>query len=201
LRQLGPGLVTGAADDDPSGIATYSQAGAKFGYELGWTVVLTFPLMVAVQMISARLGRLTGRGLADNIRENFPAPVLYSLVIMLLIANTINVAADVAAMGKSLQLVAGGPSHVYTVAFGVVCLALEIYVSYRRYVTYLKWLTLALFAYVAVALVANISWSAVLLGIVWPRVSLTADMLTVIVAVFGTTISPYLFFWQAAQEV
>jgi NRAMP (natural resistance-associated macrophage protein)-like metal ion transporter len=201
LRQLGPGLVTGAADDDPSGIATYSQAGAKFGYELGWTVVLTYPLMVAVQMISARLGRVTGRGLADNIRENFPAPVLYSLVIMLLVANTINVAADVAAMGKSLQLVAGGPSHVYTVAFGVVCLALEIYLSYRRYVTYLKWLTLALFAYVAVALVANISWSAVLSGIVWPRVSLSADMLTVIVAVFGTTISPYLFFWQAAQEV
>jgi NRAMP (natural resistance-associated macrophage protein)-like metal ion transporter len=201
LRQLGPGLITGAADDDPSGIATYSQAGAKFGYELGWTVVLTYPLMVAVQMISARLGRVTGRGLADNIRENFPAPVLYSLVIMLLVANTINVAADVAAMGKSLQLVAGGPSHIYTVAFGVVCLALEIYLSYRRYVTYLKWLTLALFAYVAVALVANISWSAVLSGIVWPRVSLSADMLTVIVAVFGTTISPYLFFWQAAQEV
>ena len=201
LRQLGPGLVTGAADDDPSGIATYSQAGAKFGYELGWTVVLTYPLMVAVQVISARLGRVTGRGLADNIRENFPAPVLYALVIMLLVANTINVAADVAAMGQSLQLVVGGPSQVYAVAFGVVCLALEIYLSYRRYVTYLKWLTLALFAYVGVALVANISWSAVLSGIVWPRVSLSADMLTVIVAVFGTTISPYLFFWQAAQEV
>jgi NRAMP (natural resistance-associated macrophage protein)-like metal ion transporter len=201
LRQLGPGLVTGAADDDPSGIATYSQAGAKFGYELGWTVVLTYPLMVAVQMISARLGRVTGRGLADNIRENFPAPVLYALVIMLLVANTINVAADIAAMGQSLQLVVGGPSHVYTVAFGVVCLALEIYLSYRRYVTYLKWLTLVLFAYVAVALVANISWPAVLSGIVWPKVTLSADMLTVIVAVFGTTISPYLFFWQAAQEV
>jgi NRAMP (natural resistance-associated macrophage protein)-like metal ion transporter len=201
LRQLGPGLVTGAADDDPSGIATYSQAGAKFGYELGWTVVLTYPLMVAVQMISARLGRVTGRGLADNIRENFPAPVLYALVIMLLIANTINVAADVAAMGQSLQLVVGGPSHFYAVAFGVVCLALEIYLSYRRYVTFLKWLTLVLFAYVGVALVANVSWPAVLSSIVWPRVTLSADMLTVIVAVFGTTISPYLFFWQAAQEV
>jgi NRAMP (natural resistance-associated macrophage protein)-like metal ion transporter len=201
LLQLGPGLVTGAADDDPSGIATYSQAGAKFGYELGWTIVLTYPLMVAVQLISARLGRVTGRGLADNIRENFPAPVLYALVIMLLVANTINVAADVAAMGQSLQLVLGGPAQLYAVAFGVVCLALEIYLSYRRYVTYLKWLTVTLFAYVAVALVANVSWPAVLSGIVWPRVSLSADVLTVIVAVFGTTISPYLFFWQAAQEV
>jgi NRAMP (natural resistance-associated macrophage protein)-like metal ion transporter len=201
LRQLGPGLVTGAADDDPSGIATYSQAGAKFGYELGWTVVLTYPLMVAVQMISARLGRVTGRGLADNIRQNFPAPVLYALVIMLLVANTINVAADVAAMGQSLQLVVGGPVHLYAVGFGVVCLALEVYLPYRRYVTYLKWLTLVLFAYVAVALVANVSWSAVLSGIVRPRVPLSSDMLTVIVAVFGTTISPYLFFWQAALEV
>ena len=201
LRQLGPGLVTGAADDDPSGIATYSQAGAKFGYELGWTVVLTYPLMVAVQIISARLGRVTGRGLADNIRENFPAPVPYALVIMFLVANTINVAADVAAMGQSLQLVVGGPVHLYAVGFGVVCLALEVYLPYRRYVTYLKWLTLVLFAYVAVALVANVSWSAVLSGIVRPRVPLSSDMLTVIVAVFGTTISPYLFFWQAALEV
>ncbi len=201
LRQLGPGLVTGAADDDPSGIATYSQAGAKFGYELGWTVVLTYPLMVAVQIISARLGRVTGRGLADNIRENFPAPVLYALVIMLLVANTINVAADVAAMGQSLQLVVGGSVHLYAVGFGIVCLALEIYLPYRRYVTYLKWLTLVLFAYVAVALVANVSWAAVLAGIVRPKVPLSSDMLTVIVAVFGTTISPYLFFWQAALEV
>jgi NRAMP (natural resistance-associated macrophage protein)-like metal ion transporter len=201
LRQLGPGLVTGAADDDPSGIATYSQAGAKFGYELGWTLVLTYPLMVAVQMISARLGRVTGRGLADNIRVNFPAPVLYALVIMLLVANTINVAADLAAMGQSLQLVLGGSSHLYTIAFGVVCLALEIYLSYRRYVNYLKWLTLALFAYVAVALVADISWREMLAGIAIPTISLSANMLTVIVAVFGTTISPYLFFWQAAQEV
>jgi NRAMP (natural resistance-associated macrophage protein)-like metal ion transporter len=201
LRQLGPGLVTGAADDDPSGIATYSQAGAKFGYELGWTVVLTYPLMVAVQIVSARLGRVTGRGLADNIRENFPAPVLYALVVMLLVANTINLAADVAAMGQSLKLVVGGPAQLYAVAFGVVCLALEIYLSYRRYVTFLKWLTLTLFAYVAVALVSNVSWSAVLSGIVWPKIALSADVLTVIVAVFGTTISPYLFFWQAAQEV
>jgi NRAMP (natural resistance-associated macrophage protein)-like metal ion transporter len=201
LRKLGPGLVTGAADDDPSGIATYSQAGAKFGYELGWTVVLTYPLMVAVQMISARLGRVTGRGLADNIRTNFPAPVLYALVLMLLVANTINVAADLAAMGQSLQLVIGGSTHLYAVFFGVVCLALEIYLPYRRYVNYLKWLTLVLFAYVAVALVADIDWSKALSGMLWPKKMPSADMLTVIVAVFGTTISPYLFFWQAAQEV
>ncbi len=201
LRKLGPGLVTGAADDDPSGIATYSQAGAKFGYELGWTVVLTYPLMIAVQMISARLGRVTGRGLADNIRQNFPAPVLYALVIMLLVANTINVAADLAAMGQSLQLVVGGSSHLYAVFFGVVSLALEIYLPYRRYVNYLKWLTLVLFAYVAVALVADIAWSKALSGMLWPKAIPSADMLTVIVAVFGTTISPYLFFWQAAQEV
>jgi NRAMP (natural resistance-associated macrophage protein)-like metal ion transporter len=201
LRKLGPGLVTGAADDDPSGIATYSQAGAKFGYELGWTVVLTYPLMVAVQMISAHLGRVTGRGLADNIRTNFPTPVLYVLVIMLLVANTINVAADLAAMGQSLQLVIGGPAHLYAVFFGVVSLALEIYLPYRRYVNLLKWLTLVLFAYVAVALVADIAWSKALSGMLWPKAIPSADMLTVIVAVFGTTISPYLFFWQAAQEV
>jgi NRAMP (natural resistance-associated macrophage protein)-like metal ion transporter len=201
LRKLGPGLVTGAADDDPSGIATYSQAGAKFGYDLGWTVVLTYPLMVAVQMISAHLGRVTGRGLADNIRTNFPTPVLYELVIMLLVANTINVAADLAAMGQSLQLVIGGPAHLYAVFFGVVSLALEIYLPYRRYVNLLKWLTLVLFAYVAVALVADIAWSKALSGMLWPKAIPSADMLTVIVAVFGTTISPYLFFWQAAQEV
>ena len=201
LRKLGPGLVTGAADDDPSGIATYSQAGAKFGYDLGWTVVLTYPLMVAVQMISARLGRVTGRGLADNIRTNFPAPVLYVLVIMLLVANTINVAADLAAMGQSLQLVIGGSTHLYAVFFGVLSLALEIYLPYRRYVNLLKWLTLVLFAYVAVALVADIAWSKALSGMLWPKAIPSADMLTVIVAVFGTTISPYLFFWQAAQEV
>lgn len=201
LGQLGPGLVTGAADDDPSGIATYSQAGAQFGYALGWTVVLTYPLMVAVQMISARLGRVTGRGLADNIRANFPAPVPFALVVLLLVANMINIAADVAAMGQSLALVVGGPSHAYAVAFGVVSLVLEIYLSYRRYATFLKWLTLALFSYVAVALAADVSWSAVVTGILWPRIEQSSAMLTVIVAVFGTTISPYLFFWQAAQEV
>jgi len=194
-------LVTGAADDDPSGIATYSQAGAKFGYELGWTVVLTYPLMVAVQMISARLGRVTGRGLADNVREHFPAPVLYALVIMLLVANMINVAADVAAMGQSLQLVIGGPAQAYTVAFGVICLVLEVYLSYRRYVAYLKWLTLVLFAYVVTAFIVSPNWGQVLRATFVPDIRFTRDYLSVLVGILGTSISPYLFFWQAAQEV
>src|SRR5213595_370482 len=131
LRLLGPGLITGAADDDPSGIATYSQAGAQFGYQLGWTVVLTLPLMVAVQLISARIGRVTGKGLAANIREHFPVPVLYVIVVMLLVANTINIAADIAAMGESVRLVIGGSSHVYAVLFGITCLLLEVFLTYR----------------------------------------------------------------------
>jgi len=201
FRQLGPGLITGAADDDPSGIATYSQAGAQFGYQLGWTVVLTFPLMVAIQIVSARMGRVTGCGLATNIGQNFPRPVLYAIVLMLLGANTINVAADIAAMGEALRLVVGGPAHVYAILFGGVCLLLQVLLSYRTYVHYLRWLTLGLLAYVAVAFTIHVPWHEVLLGIVWPKLALTAETLTVVVAIFGTTISPYLFFWQAAQEV
>ena len=200
-RQLGPGLITGAADDDPSGIATYSQAGAQFGYQLGWTVVLTYPLMVGIQMVSARMGRVTGHGLASNIRRQFPRFVVYAIVAMLVVANTINVAADIAAMGEALNLVIGGPKHVYAVVFGMLCLILQVFLPYRRYVRFLKWLTLALLAYVAVVFTIAVPWRDVFLGIVWPRVVLTAEALTVIVAVFGTTISPYLFFWQAAQEV
>jgi NRAMP (natural resistance-associated macrophage protein)-like metal ion transporter len=201
LSQLGPGLITGAADDDPSGIATYSQAGAQFGYQLGWTVVLTYPLMVGIQMVSARMGRVTGHGLASNIRRHFPRPVLYSIVAMLVVANTINVAADIAAMGEALQLVVGGPEHGHAVIFGVVSLLLQVFLPYQRYVRYLKWLTLALLAYVAVLLTIHVPWREALGGIVWPRLTLNGQALTVIVAVFGTTISPYLFFWQAAQEV
>ena len=144
LRQLGPGLITGAADDDPSGIATYSQAGAQFGYQLGWTVVLTYPLMVGIQLISARMGRVTGHGLADNIRRHFPRPVLYAIVAMLVMANTINVAADIAAMGEALRLVIGGRAHYYAIVFGGVCLVLQVFLSYRQYVSYLRWLTLSL---------------------------------------------------------
>jgi NRAMP (natural resistance-associated macrophage protein)-like metal ion transporter len=200
-RKLGPGLITGAADDDPSGIATYSQAGAQFGYQLGWTVVLTYPLMVGIQMVSARMGRVTGHGLASNIRRHFPRPVLYAIVAMLVVANTLNVAADIAAMGEALQLVVGGPEHGHAIVFGIVSLLLQVFLPYQRYVRYLKWLTLALLAYVAVVFAIAVPWREVLVALLWPRVVLSAQTLTVIVAVFGTTISPYLFFWQAAQEV
>jgi NRAMP (natural resistance-associated macrophage protein)-like metal ion transporter len=201
LRQLGPGLISGAADDDPSGIATYSQAGAQFGFQLGWTVVLTYPLMVGIQLISARMGRVTGHGLADNIRRHFPRPVLYAIVAMLVMANTINVAADIAAMGEALRLVIGGRAHYYAILFGSACLVLQVFLSYRQYVSYLKWLTLSLLAYVAVVFVIHLPLEQVIIGVLWPKFALSADMVTVIVAVFGTTISPYLFFWQAAQEV
>ena len=201
LRKLGPGLITGAADDDPSGIATYSQAGAQFGFQMGWTVVLTYPLMVGIQMVSARMGRVTGRGLAANIRRYFPKPVLYAIVALLVIANTINVAADIAAMGEALALVVKGPKHLYMVLFGIVSLTLQIFLPYQRYVRYLKWMTLALLSYVAVVFTISVPWREAIGGLVWPRLTLTAQALTVIVAVFGTTISPYLFFWQAAQEV
>jgi len=201
LEQLGPGLITGAADDDPSGIATYSQAGAQFGYQLGWTLALTYPLMVGIQMVSARMGRVTGHGLASNVRSHFPRPVLYAVVVMLVVANTINIAADIAAMGEALRLVAGGPMHIYAILFGVVCLGLQVFLRYQVYVRYLKWLTLALLAYVAVVFTIAVPWREVAMGLLWPRVALNAQALTVIVAVFGTTISPYLFFWQAAQEV
>jgi NRAMP (natural resistance-associated macrophage protein)-like metal ion transporter len=201
MRQLGPGLITGAADDDPSGIATYSQAGAQFGYQMGWTVVLTYPLMVGIQMVSARMGRVTGHGLASNIRSHFPRPVLLAIVAMLVIANTINVAADLAAMGDALALVVDGSKHFYILMFGVVSLLLQVLLPYRRYVRILKWLTLALLAYVGVVFTIFVPWREAIAGIVWPRLTLTGQALTVIVAVFGTTISPYLFFWQAAQEV
>ena len=201
MRQLGPGLITGAADDDPSGIATYSQAGAQFGYQMGWTVVLTYPLMVGIQMVSARMGRVTGHGLASNIRRHFPRSVLYAIVAMLVGANTINVAADIAAMGDALALVANGSKHLYIILFGVASLLLQVFLPYQRYVRYLKWLTLSLLAYVAVVFTISVPWREAIVGIVWPRLTLNADALTVIVAVFGTTISPYLFFWQAAQEV
>jgi NRAMP (natural resistance-associated macrophage protein)-like metal ion transporter len=201
LHQLGPGLITGAADDDPSGIATYSQAGAQFGYQLGWTVVLTYPLMVGIQMVSARMGRVTGHGLASNVRTRFPRVILYAIVAMLVLANTINVAADIAAMGEATQLVVGGGQHGHAVVFGIFSLLLQVLLPYQRYVRYLRWLTLALLSYVAVVLTIAVPWRQVLFGLVWPHLALNAQALTVIVAVFGTTISPYLFFWQAAQEV
>jgi NRAMP (natural resistance-associated macrophage protein)-like metal ion transporter len=201
LKQLGPGLITGAADDDPSGIATYSQAGAQFGFLTLWTMLFTYPLMVGIQMVSARIGRVTGHGLAANIGRRFPRPVLYSIVTLLVVANTINIAADIAAMSDALHLIVGGPPHVYAVAFGTVCLLLQVFLSYRRYVRYLKWLTLALLSYVLLVLTIDIPWREVAAHTVTPHFALTTEYLTVVVAVFGTTISPYLFFWQASQEV
>jgi NRAMP (natural resistance-associated macrophage protein)-like metal ion transporter len=201
MRQLGPGLITGAADDDPSGIATYSQAGAQFGFLTLWTVVFTYPLMVGIQLVSARIGRVTGHGLASNVGRHFPRPVLYGIVGLLVFANTINIAADIAAMGEALQLVVGGPSHVYVVAFGIVSLLLQVFLTYQRYVRYLKWLTLALLSYVALVLTIEIPWRDVAAHSITPHFAFTAEYLTVVVALFGTTISPYLFFWQAAQEV
>ena len=201
LKQLGPGLITGAADDDPSGIATYSQAGAQFGFGMLWTVVFTYPLMTGIQMVSARLGCLTGRGLAANIKAQFPKPVLYAIVSLLLLANTINIAADIAAMGEALRLLLGGSAHIYSVTFGAICLLLQVFIPYQRYVRFLKWLTLALLAYVAVVFTVNVPWSQVASRVIWPELTLNRESVMMIVAVFGTTISPYLFFWQAAQEM
>jgi NRAMP (natural resistance-associated macrophage protein)-like metal ion transporter len=196
---IGPGVVTGAADDDPSGIATYSQAGAQFGYGLLWTMLLTYPLMAAVQLVSAHIGRVTGAGLAKNIGRALPHWIVSLLVTILLIANIFNIGADLSAMAASAQLVVGGSSHVYVILFALVCVGLQLFVSYRRYAEVLKWLTLSLFAYVGVILLVHIDWPQALVGMVWPREFGSAALLT-IVAVFGTTISPYLFFWQSSQE-
>ena len=201
LEVMGPGLITGASDDDPSGIATYSQAGAQFGYALGWTLVLTYPLMCAIQQISAEIGRVTGRGLAGNLRRHYPGWLLNAMVALLLVANTINIGADLGAMGAALKLLLAGPLLLYVAAFGLLSVVLEVFLRYARYVSVLKWLTLSLFAYVATVFVVGVPWGTVFLHLFVPRVSLRADYLTVIVAVFGTTISPYLFFWQAGEEV
>jgi NRAMP (natural resistance-associated macrophage protein)-like metal ion transporter len=201
FRFLGPGLVAGAADDDPSGIATYSQAGAQYGYGLLWTVVLTWPFMVAVQLISARIGRVTGHGIAANIKQTMPRSVLIGLVSLLLIANIINIAADIAAMGEALQLVVGGGEHGHALLFGVGCVLLQVFIPYRKYAPILKWLTLVLFSYVATVFTVKVDWGQALRATFLPSLSLNADYLLVVVAVFGTTISPYLFFWQASQEV
>ena len=201
VQQIGPGLITGAADDDPSGIATYSQAGAQFGFHMLWTMIFTYPLMVGIQMVSARIGCITGRGLAANIKAVFPQPVLFGIVGLLLVANTINVAADIAAMGEALRLLIGGSAHLYSVIFGLTCLGLQVYLRYETYVRYLKWLTLALLAYVAVIFTIHVPWDHVIQGALLPQLQLDHTTISMIVAVFGTTISPYLFFWQAAQEV
>ena len=201
IKKLGPGLITGAADDDPSGIATYSQAGAQYGYGLLWSVLFTTPLMIGIQVVSARIGRVTGHGLAANIREQFPAPLLYFVVSLLLAANTVNIAADLGAMADALALVAGGRTEVYVVFFALVSLTLQIFVPFPRYAPILKWMTLALLAYVGTVLVVHVPPREFLAGTFLPHLAFDSDYVRIFVAVLGTTISPYLFFWQASQEV
>jgi NRAMP (natural resistance-associated macrophage protein)-like metal ion transporter len=200
LKALGPGLVTGASDDDPSGIGTYSQAGAQLGYGIGWTMLLTFPLMVAIQEISARVGRVTGRGIAANVCRHYPAWMVNLIVALLFVANTINIGADLAAMGDALKLLIGGPAFLYVLVFGVASTAAQIFLSYSRYSAVLKWLTLSLFTYVAALAVTKVAWGEALRGIAIPHIEFSSTFLTTLVAILGTTISPYLFFWQASQE-
>jgi Mn2+/Fe2+ NRAMP family transporter len=201
LSRLGPGLITGVADDDPSGIATYSQAGAQFGLNMLWTLPLAYPLMAAIQAMCAQIGRVTGEGLAANIKTAFPPIVLKGVVLLLLIANTLNISADVAAMGEVAEVVSGVPRHFMTAFFVIVTLLLQIFVPYHRYVFFLKWLTLSLLAYAAVLFTVHVPWGEVALRTVWPKLTLNSETAAVVVGVFGTTISPYLFFWQASQEV
>ena len=201
LSRVGPGLITGVADDDPSGIATYSQAGAQFGLNMLWTMPLAFPLMAAIQSMCARIGRVTGKGLAANIKTTFPPVVLYGVVALLLIANVLNIAADVAAMGEVAELVSGIDRHLMTAFFVITTLLLQIFIPYHRYVFFLKWLTLSLVAYAGVLFTVHVPWGRVALRSVWPSFTLNSNSAAVIVGVFGTTISPYLFFWQASEEV
>ena len=206
VRRLGPGLITGAADDDPSGIATYSQAGSQFRFALVWTLLITTPLMIGIQMLSARIGWVTGEGLAANINKMCPRWLTMSLVGLLVVANTINIAADIGAMGEAARLLIGGPLPLYVVGFGLLCIAVQVFFSYESTVRILKWLTLALFAYVAVILTVHVPWRQAITESLHPWSFLPKDAslkeyAAMVVAVLGTTISPYLFFWQAAQEV
>ena len=201
LRHVGPGVITGAADDDPSGIATYTQAGAQFGTGLLWTVFLSLPFMIAIQLVSARIGRISGKGVAANLRDHTPRSFLMSMVLLLVVANTINIAADIAAMGEALQLVVGGSARFHAMMFGVVTVLLQVFVPYRKLAPVLKWLTLFLFAYVIAVFLVQVPWAQVLHDLVIPKLQWTSGYWMMIVALLGTTISPYLFFWQASQEV
>jgi NRAMP (natural resistance-associated macrophage protein)-like metal ion transporter len=200
LAFLGPGLITGASDDDPSGIATYSQVGAQFGYGMAWVMLFTWPLMAAIQEISARIGRVTGEGIAGNIREHYPHWLLQTIVALLLIANIINLGADLGAMGAALQLLLHGSAHLYVVGFAVLCALLEVFSRYEHYVRILKWLSATLFAYVATALAVDVPWGRVVYSTLVPSVAWNLDYLVAIVAVLGTTITPYCFFWQSSEE-
>jgi NRAMP (natural resistance-associated macrophage protein)-like metal ion transporter len=198
--RLGPGLITGASDDDPSGIATYSQAGAQFGFGLLWAMVLTLPLMSAIQEISARIGRTTGRGIAGNIRRYYSKWLLYPIVFLLVVTNTINLGADLGAMGDAVKLLVGGPAILYCVGFALLSMGLQIFVGYQCYTCFLKWLSLVLLSYVAVAFAVHVPWGEALKATVVPRFSRSGEYWAAVIAVLGTTISPYLFFWQASQE-
>lgn len=202
-HQLGPGLTTGAADDDPSGIATYSQAGSQFGFRMLWTAVWSFPLMSVVQEMCARIGLVTGRGLAANIRQEFPRWVLYTCAFLLFAANAFNIGADLGAMAAAVQLLAPGASFIALIV-GFVCLSLglQIFVSYSRYARFLKWVALILVVYILAALsLRSIHWGEVARAFFIPGIEFSADQIILLCAIFGTTISPYLFFWQTSQEV
>lgn len=201
LAKLGPGLITGAADDDPSGIGTYSQVGAQFGYGLAWSLLYSLPFMTVIQDVSAQIGSVTGRGIAANLRRHYPRPILLAAVVLLLFANVINLGADLSAMGAVMQLVLGGENVAYTIGFGLLCILLETFLSYRRYAAVLKFTTLSLFAYVAVVFAVHVPWGQAVKAVLIPHVEWTAAFATGFVAILGTTISPYLFFWQAAQEI
>ena len=201
FRMLGPGLITGAADDDPSGIATYSQVGAQFGYGLSWTLLFSWPLMAVIQLVAAEIGRVSGTGIARNLRRHYPRPLVVAVVLLLLLANVINLGADLSAMGAAARLILGGNAGLYTLLFGIFCIVLEVWLRYARYAAILKWTTLSLFAYVAVVVVADVPWREALTSLVIPQVQWSSAYATALVAILGTTISPYLFFWQAGQEV
>ena len=201
-HMLGPGLTTGASDDDPSGIATYSQAGAQYGFGLLWMAIFTFPLMSVVQEMCARIGLVTGRGLAGTIRKNFSRKVLYICTLLLFAANAFNIGADLGAMAKGAQLLRPSLNFpMLVVGFTLLSLGLQIFTPYARYAKYLKWMAMVLFAYVASALLAHLNWSNVAHHAIIPHMTWSKDELLLICAILGTTISPYLFFWQTSQEV
>lgn len=201
FKKLGPGLITGASDDDPSAIATHSQAGARFGFATLWAILFVYPLMVAVQQISARIGLVTGHGIAWNMHRHFPRWVVYPVVLSLFTANTIQLGADISAMGSALTLLIGGPALLYSVCFALFSLLLEVFLPYHRYFPYLKVLTLSLFAYAGTAFVIEVPWGEVAAATFLPSFSMNAESLTILVAIFGATLSPYIFFWQASEEV
>ena len=201
LARLGPGLITGAADDDPSGIGTYSQVGAQFGYGLSWSLLFSLPFMTVIQDVAAQIGSVTGRGIAANLRRHYAKPLLWAAVSLLLFANVVNLGADLSAMGAVMQMLLGGEIVAYTLGFGLLCVLLEIFLNYRQYAAVLKFTTLSLFAYVAVVLSVHLPWGEALRGVLVPHIEWTTAFATGFVAILGTTISPYLFFWQAAQEI